>query len=588
MKNRQWPDPPVNSTHDDPDGSRWGRLSIQVLGLIILPATIIVLVVAFGSTSLHQNAMRALVGERDERAVRTVATAINAQLLHRADLIQSLAVRGGEQASLDEVLDSSAFLDQEFDIGLAFFSADGSLLASKGKVDIWETFLDVSMPGEISNLSSYARFTKAVPFPSADNYVVFVYAAAGPGNPIAVGAFSVASVAYHALIGAFNPGEHASAVLVDSDQKVMYTIGEANLDHLATGHPGLQEALAGKSGATFTPVLNSEHVIAYSHIPLAGWAVLIEEPWESVTNPLLNTTQLAPLILVPVLLLAVVALWLGARQIVQPLQSLEAQAVKLAWGDFEAIEDPVGGIEEINRLQRTLIHLARKVQSAQQALRGYIGAITTGQEEERRRLARELHDDTIQSLIALDQRVQLTRMSLKDENTVEKLAEIQALTEQTINDLRRITRDLRPLYLEDLGLVSALDMLAREASDLMGIPVDFRSVGMERRFSAEVELALYRIAQEGLSNISKHARAAHASMSIQFETEAISLTIADDGCGFVVPESPAEFAPGGHFGLLGLHERAELIGARLDIFSNPNRGTRIVVLLPTGQEKEAT
>jgi signal transduction histidine kinase len=88
---------------------------------------------------------------------------------------------------------------------------------------------------------------------------------------------------------------------------------------------------------------------------------------------------MAPLVLVPVLLLALVALWFGARKIIHPLQALETRAVDLAWGDYDAIEEPVGGIDEIQRLQKTLIHLAEKVQRAQNSLHDYIGAITAGQ-----------------------------------------------------------------------------------------------------------------------------------------------------------------------------------------------------------------
>ncbi|MES0361875.1 MAG: histidine kinase, partial [Anaerolineales bacterium] len=302
----------------------------------------------------------------------------------------------------------------------------------------------------------------------------------------------------------------------------------------------------------------------------------------------LNTTQLAPLALVPVLILSMVALWFGARRIVQPLQSLEDRAAKLAWGDFQAIEEPVEGIEEINRLQRTLIHMAHKVKIAQEGLRGYISAITTGQEEERRRLARELHDDTIQSLIALKQRVQLTSMSQTDGATGDQLQEIQEMTDQTIRNLRRITRDLRPLYLEDLGLVATLEMLSRETSHSFSIPVDFQSIGTERRYSPEVELTLYRMAQEGLNNVFRHAQASQATIAIQFNPHSTLLSVSDDGCGFVVPDNPAEFAPRGHYGLLGLQERAELIGANLKIHSAPDQGTQLVITLPLSDDSNAS
>jgi signal transduction histidine kinase len=564
-------------------GSRWQKFIIQVVALVIIPLTILILVVAFGSTSLHQTAMRSLVGERDERAARSVANAINTQLLHRADLIQSLAIRGNEQSSLDDVLESSAFLDQEFDMGLAYITPDGSLIASRGDINYWETLLEdakIPLDLEISDIDSSASFTKAIPFPNPDNYVLLTYARTSPEDPIAVGAFSVASVAYQPLFSAFDPGEHATAFVVDGDQQVVFFIGDPLQEHIGQSHPGVSEVLTGESGATYFPANGNEHVTAYSPVPLVGWGVVIEEPWESVTNPLLNTTQLAPLVFVPVLILSLIALWFGVRRIVQPLQSLEDRAAKMAWGDFQAIEEPVKGIEEINRLQRTLIHMARKVKVAQQGLRGYISAITTGQEEERRRLARELHDDTIQSLIALKQRVQLTSISEGDNATSDQLQEIQNMTDQTIRDLRRITRDLRPLYLEDLGLVATLEMLARETSNAIGIPVEFQSIGNERRFSPEVELTLYRMTQEGLSNISRHAKASHASVTIQFNPQTTILAVTDDGCGFIVPESPAEFSPRGHYGLLGLHERADLIGAHLGILSAPDRGTRLVITLP--------
>src|SRR5512142_3389096 len=151
--------------------------------------------------------------------------------------------------------------------------------------------------------------------------------------------------------------------------------------------------------------------------------------------------------------------------------------------------------------------MARKVQAAQEGLHGYIGAITAAQEEERLRLARELHDDTIQAVIALKQRVQLAHRSVKDQSTLHALNELENLAERTIEDLRRMTRALRPIYLEDLGLTTALEMLARETGENFTLDIHFKKSGEEQRLPHEVELTFYRIAQEALSNVVRHASA---------------------------------------------------------------------------------
>jgi signal transduction histidine kinase len=252
----------------------------------------------------------------------------------------------------------------------------------------------------------------------------------------------------------------------------------------------------------------------------------------------------------------------------------------LAWGDSSEIKEPVGGIAEIRHLQAELAQMAHKVQAAQSSLHGYIGEITNAQEEERLRLARELHDGTLQSLIALKQRVQMARKSVESDSAGDALKNLEMLVEQTIEDLRRTTRALRPTYLEDLGLVTALEMLARENEESAAIKITFSHLGHERRLSASVELALYRMAQEALSNVTRHAQASEAALSVHFEPDGMTLEIKDNGRGFQVPQSPGEFAPLGHFGLLGLYERAELIGASLKISSEIGKGTHLKIHLP--------
>ena len=338
--------------------------------------------------------------------------------------------------------------------------------------------------------------------------------------------------------------------------------------------------LQGASGTFYMQDQGVEHVVSYSGVQPLGWALVMEEPWEAVATPILTTTQVAPLVLAPILIITLAGLWFGARQIVQPLRDLEQKSARLAWGDASKIEEPVGGIAEIRHLQAELIHMAHKVQAAQRSLRDYIGVITDAQEDERQRLARELHDDTLQSIIALKQRVQLAQKNASDETSQKSLQELETIAEQTIENLRRTARALRPAYLEDLGLVTALEMLAREMESASKVKVSFQKQGNEKRLAAPVELALYRMAQEGLNNVARHAGATQAELSINFWDDKIEMQVRDNGIGFEAPNTPADFAPSGHFGLLGMYERADLIGARLTIRSMSGRGTQLTIQLP--------
>ncbi len=563
---------------------RWRGFPLQLFVFIILPLTVLLVGIAFGSLALHQRAMRSLVGERDERATRAAATAISEQLNHRAASVHSLALQAAATGDPQHTLDDAASFLPDFEGGLAFFDPGGKLLAATNNADTWES-REVKKRLAESDLAydsrNEAQFIPTFTDPS-DGEELMLVAATMPDGLVTMGAFSPANLARRALADIFSAGDRAAAFLVDSDGLMLYQLGaETHASLEPVQYPGVEEALRGDSGTTYISVGGDEYVIAFSPITPVNWALVFEEPWRAVADPLLRTTELMPLVLVPVLIIALLGLWFGVRQIVQPLQSLEQKATELAWGDFKAIEEPVGGLNEIQRLQTELIHLAKKVTAAQQSLRGYLGAVTAGQEEERRRLARELHDDTIQSLIALNQQGQIAQMALDGHPALEQLIEMQGMTAQMIADLRRLTRDLRPSFLEDLGLVPALDMLARDTSISLNIPVTFQTSGSDQRMRPEVELALYRMVQEALSNVSRHAIASSAEVNLDFGPDTITLAVADDGCGFDVPESPAEMAPEGHYCLLGLHERAELIGGRLTIQSEPDQGTCVTVSLPT-------
>ena len=141
-------------------------------------------------------------------------------------------------------------------------------------------------------------------------------------------------------------------------------------------------------------------------------------------------------------------------------------------------------------------------------------------------------------------------------------------------EVRRFSRALRPLYLEDLGLAPALELLAEESG------VGFTLVGTPRRAKPEIELALYRIAQESLSNARRHAQATQVEVTLVYAPQQVRITVSDDGVGFTVPEDPSALARSGHFGLMGMYERAQLIGAQVVVDAAPGEGVAVTVTAP--------
>ena len=557
----------------------WRGLT-QLFAFTILPLTLLLLVIAFGGVNMHQQDMRALVGERDERAVQSSAAALESELHHRVATITSMDVLASEGLPFETIFATTNDLTEDFNGEMAFLDSDGGLLANTGNDSFWTW---VSQNAQSLSLASPSDlepvFSTPILDPNSKRLFVIVSAYSASHDVIVAGAFSPETLAAETLSTTYPTGSHVTIYLLDESRRLLFVSGALAQDKLESDHPGVTEALQGESGVLYVKKDQTEHVVAYSPIELTGWALITEEEWEMVISPSLQLTQMAPLVMVPAFILALIAIWFGAKQIVQPLQKLESKAAALAWGDFEAIKESVGGISEVQHLQLELTEMSRKVQAAQNGLHDYIGAITSAQEDERMRLARELHDDTIQAVIALKQRVQLAQKSVKDQHGRQSLTELEALAEQTIENLRRLTRALRPIYLEDLGLVTALEMLTRETSQNNQLVVDFQKTGQERRLSHEVELSLYRIAQEALNNVVKHSKATHADLKIAFETSEIKMEVSDNGNGFLVPKSPTELAPSGHFGLLGVHERADLIGARLKIESVLGKGTSLKVRL---------
>jgi signal transduction histidine kinase len=212
-------------------------------------------------------------------------------------------------------------------------------------------------------------------------------------------------------------------------------------------------------------------------------------------------------------------------------------------------------------------------------MRFYVQQITRAQEDERKRIARELHDDTIQSLIVLSRR--LEALKIGDERlpgtVVQRIEELQELTDAVLKGVRRYSQDLRPSILDDLGLVPTLEGLTNALTQQEGIQAELRVVGTRRRLSPEGELTLFRIAQEALNNVKRHARATRVLTTLEFINGTVQMTIQDDGTGFQAPPHTGDLAASGKLGLIGMYERARLLGGKLEVKSEPGQGTTVAV-----------
>ena len=212
----------------------------------------------------------------------------------------------------------------------------------------------------------------------------------------------------------------------------------------------------------------------------------------------------------------------------------------------------------------------------------YIKQITRAQEDERLRISRALHDDTVQVLASLSRGIDslLLRTENLPDRAIEELKRLRESSDSALEGVRRFSQDLRPSILDDLGLLPALEWLTTDLEKQSGVKARFTTTGNRHRLSPEKELAIFRITQEALNNIQKHSQPAHVTMALDFSTDALTLVIADDGKGFTMPLRTSELIRSGRMGIMGMRERARLIGGTLIIQSEPGAGTTVTLRAP--------
>jgi signal transduction histidine kinase len=425
---------------------------------------------------------------------------------------------------------------------------------------------------------------------------------------LAVSAIDPTGSRFSGILSAFDLGATGSAQVLDRRGVVIAATARGARFEPSPHWPRLAPALR---DAGFASIEDGDGIIAAARLHEAPWTVAVNQE-QAETFAEARRLRNAILWLGPTLLaLALLFAWGAARSVRRPIGLLTLSAERIAGGD---LEEPIPRLpdDEIGRLGRSLerMRVALKgsldeIASANQALEARVESRTrelqdlyrqlqererwreellrkviSAQEDERKRLARELHDETSQTLSALAMRIETALAASPAGAARDRLVEARALTVRTLEELHRLIFDLRPSVLDDLGLLSAIRWYAERHLEPLGIVVQFEASGFEGRLRPELETALFRVAQEAITNIAKHAEADTVLIQCLERDGRVSIEIEDDGKGFSPESLPPPAARERGLGLMGMRERVELFGGTIELDSAPGQGTRVGVSVP--------
>ncbi|MDP2917303.1 MAG: histidine kinase [Dehalococcoidia bacterium] len=280
-----------------------------------------------------------------------------------------------------------------------------------------------------------------------------------------------------------------------------------------------------------------------------------------------------------ILVLGLVIAYGLASILTGPFAQLADAARAAGKGEFRW-KAPIWAKDELGSLGSAFNEMSAELKHKEEMRVHLLAKVIDAQESERKRIARELHDETSQSLTSL----MVGLKSIEDVSSVsqakEKATELRALAAQTLNEVHNLAVELRPSLLDDLGLASAIQRYAEEYSAKMNINIDSHVSGLsEQRLPPEIEVAVYRIIQEALTNIAKYAGAKNVSIVLRRRDSSLVAIVEDDGKGFDVNETMFS-SDGKQLGLFGMYERASLIGGKLSIESYPGSGTTVFLEVP--------
>lgn len=572
-------------------------LRIQLMLATVVPVVILLVIITivgiFGFTRVTQM----LVEERDAALVELAAQQIGnywaESVLLLTQISSSEAVREGDVDTVQELLEAHVALQQRFD-QISITDGQGRIIATEGGKRGMQI-------GGLQFFQNARRFRRPV---RSDQYedsagdrlitvAVPIYDTYGRFAGCALGTWNLKGVQLGLAVVNVLAGEEGFAYLVDEQGYILYHPRRELIGANARNHPAVKALLEGQSGAQTIERDGETVVVGYAPIQMGrrasslfadqsweDWGLLASESWSDLVAPLQPYIRSMILLLVLLVMLPTGILAWNSARIAAPLSTLVEQTGHVASGDFDTQVSIDQGPMELRELEAAFNSMVEQLREFQRENQNYVVSILNSQEEERKRIARELHDETAQALIVLGRQIEMLEEMIESQETLEELESLRDTVDQTLQGVRRFTRDLRPPLLEELGLPHTLEILGDRLDREQPFTVDVAIVGEPYPLLAEVELALYRLAQESLSNVRRHAQASHVDLTLTYAQDTVTLEVADNGVGFEVPSGQKELIKSGGLGLMGIHERARLFGGHASINSTPGKGTTVRVEIP--------
>lgn len=345
------------------------------------------------------------------------------------------------------------------------------------------------------------------------------------------------------------------------------------------------------------------HVMAVVPVEASPFYAVLEQPIDVALALPLQLRERLILLTVVGFLAALVVAWVTTRRVVKPTEQLTAAAERMARGDLASpidvtAQDEVGQLaESLDEMRRALREAYESVEQTNRELESRVAERTarleqllrrtiSAQEEERYRLARELHDETAQTLAALAIAIDRARDALdgSDSRVAEQIREARQIAGRLLAETRRLILGLRPAVLDDLGLIPAIRWQCETYLVEHGVETTIEADPPDARLPKHLEVALFRIVQEAVTNVARHADARHVRIRLEFRDEMATVAVADDGKGFDTGRLTHAGDSGASVGLLGLQERVALLNGHVEIRSATGRGTEIIVQVPIAEE----